>query len=135
MTKKLFMQKFNLINSNPFSIKTKGWGYEKLYQLNPYVIKTLNYTKKTDSSGHLHLEKAETFIVLSGRFQLTTKDDNGNDISHVLGENDCVYLPKGTYHKLQCIEIGVILEVSTSDHEQDNIIIDAGASQREEKFE
>lgn len=129
------MTKFNLNTSNPYSIIQKGWGHEKLFQLSPYTLKTLNYTEKTDSSGHFHLEKSETFVVLSGKYQLTTKDDSGNNIIHILGKHDCVYLPRGTYHKLQCIETGMILEVSTSGCEKDNIIIDAGASQRDYKDE
>lgn len=121
----------NNLSKSQFALKRveKGWGHEVIHQTEPYTIKILNYKDDCYSSGHLHTKKDETFIILSGKFELTTINAIGKKIQTILHPNDVIYLEHGRYHQIYCFEEGSILEMSTTVQDDDTVIIDQGMSQ------
>lgn len=111
----------------------KGWGSESIWVSNDlYCSKFLNFNEGAVSSMHFHSEKHETWIVVSGEFQVTII--NTEDASHI--KYDMVYsnvldIPPLTPHQVVCIKKGSILEVSTPDSVEDNYRVWPGDSQKE----
>ena len=70
----------------------------------------------TEEPIHRHPIKDETFVLLRGRVRVTTHNDDGSEIeSVVLSLEDGVYgvdIPKGVWHKLECLESGSVLSES-----------------------
>lgn len=62
---------------------------------------------------HKHPTKDESFVLLRGRVRVTTHNDDGSEIESVgLSLEDGVYgvdIPKGVWHKLECLESGSVL--------------------------
>ncbi len=115
----------------------KGWGNEEIFISNEiYCGKFLKFNVGCKSSMHFHVKKDESWYVLSGKFLLRL-------ISVVDGSRDEIILKPGDVHRnkpvsphsLECLETGVILEISTSDTVEDNYRIEPGDSQKKEKRE
>ena len=117
------------VPESPQSSISKGWGFENIYQTGPYIIKTLNYNDNCFSSGHLHTKKDETFIVLSGCFELIRKTENGEEYSTMLWPNDMIFIPSNSYHQINALMCGTILEVSTDCVDDETIIVRLGMTQ------
>jgi quercetin dioxygenase-like cupin family protein len=82
------------------------------------VGKFLCYTKDgAVSSMHFHKEKHETFYVFSGKFEFRYIDTETADIkSKILVEGDVVEIPPLCPHQLVCLNVGFIIEFSTTDY-------------------
>lgn len=112
------------------NITKKGWGYEKLIQAEPFCIKHLVYNEGGVSSGHLHKEKQETFLIAKGQFVLTRKKNTGESYDIKMKKGFYVFIDCMEYHKVKCIEAGYIIEVSTGLFPHDNYRMDGGDSQK-----
>jgi cupin fold WbuC family metalloprotein len=84
----------------------------------------------TEVPIHKHPTKDETFVILRGKVRVTTHRDDGTIIENVVLCTDegryGVNIPKGVWHKLECIEEdSVIFECKEGPfvpHEKDGIL-------------
>lgn len=84
----------------------------------------------TEVPIHKHPTKDETFVILRGKVRVTTHNDDGSIIEdYILCPEDGRYgvnIPKGVWHKLECIEENsVIFECKEGpfvEHEMDGIL-------------
>ena len=111
---------------------SKGWGYEDIFcSQADYCGKFLVFKEHGGcTSMHFHANKDETWVVQSGLFQVTWIDVDTTQLHTKTLEVGSIWrntpmLP----HRLSCIEPGVVLEVSTADHKEDNYKIMPGSSQ------
>jgi len=114
-------------------IVSKGWGREvQIVNKNEYAGKLLVYDKAGSiSSMHFHLEKSESFYVLSGQFNLSYYDlENATLLGKTLNAGDVVDIPAGNPHQLLCVQPGTVIEFSTTDYSFDNYRIGKGDSQK-----
>jgi len=112
----------------------KGWGHERIWATNDkYCGKLLNFKTGSKFSMHFHAEKEETWYVLSGKFKVRTiNTQNAKQMELMIGEGMTWHNMPLVPHQLECIEEGVIIEVSTADSVEDNYRVMPGDSQRED---
>jgi mannose-6-phosphate isomerase-like protein (cupin superfamily) len=110
----------------------KGWGGEYIFATNDkYCGKMMYFKSNAKFSMHFHSEKDETWCVLHGKFlvhYIDTKDASRH--TKELNEGDTWHNPPLLPHQLECLEEGVIVEVSTPDSVEDNYRVMPGDSQR-----
>lgn len=105
----------------------KSWGREEVFVESPYCVKKLIYEHEgIASSLHYHERKHETFTILEGLFEISTRRHlpKGAEIIHkrYLSAGEVVEIPPGTQHQVCWLgqsEQGVILECSTADAPED----------------
>jgi len=109
----------------------KSWGRERIWITNErYTSKFLDFKKDSKFSMHFHIQKDESWFVLSGKFSLKViNTDNAEVIERELNVGDVWRNVPTLPHQLICIEEGTILEVSTPDSVEDNFRVGAGDSQ------
>lgn len=109
----------------------KGWGHELwIINNNLYCGKILHFNKNSKFSMHYHLQKDETWYVLSGEFTFRYIDGNNAEIKEKkLKKDESITIPKGLPHQLETIDGGEIMEVSTQHFENDSFRISKGDSQ------
>lgn len=109
----------------------KGWGTELIWATTDrYCGKMLNFNTGARFSMHFHLDKDETWYVMSGNFIVKWIDTNtATEYHSPLGPGSIWHNPPGRPHQLVCIEAGTIVEVSTPDSVEDNYRIQPGDSQ------
>ena len=110
----------------------KGWGKELWVENNSqYCGKILSFNKGGKCSNHFHINKKESWYVLSGKFELTLMDvDLGTNNSCFLYIGDCITIDRGQPHQLLCLEEGQIAEFSTPHYDSDSYRISPGDSQQ-----
>lgn len=103
------------------TVVLKSWGREEIIHNGEYCCKKLIYTQTIASSFHYHEKKHETFVVLSGKFQVRVSPwlYGIKEMVGVYWPGDFIVLPPGTRHRVRCLEPGVILEASTHDDPSD----------------
>ena len=110
----------------------KGWGSELIWASTPdYCGKFLNFNTGAKFSMHFHRDKDETWYILSGQFEIeyiSTKNASLN--KRILGVGDTWRNRPLEPHRVICLEEGVIIEVSTGDHKEDNYRVLPGDSQK-----
>lgn len=109
----------------------KGWGHENIWVTNDqYCGKFMHFKEGKKFSMHFHVQKTETWYVLSGRFEVTVIDTtNAKKATHTLQVGDTLTNYPLMPHQLRCIEEGTIIEVSTPDSVEDNYRVEPGDSQ------
>lgn len=112
----------------------KGWGHELIFESNDlYCGKLLCFDRVgAKSSMHFHLNKDETWHVISGAFVVRwIEPSDATSCSKVLEVGDTWRNLPGYPHQLEAVEApAVIVEVSTPDHSSDNYRVQPGDSQR-----
>lgn len=110
----------------------KGWGSEFIWATSDlYCGKILNFHKDARFSMHFHLQKDETWYVLSGHFLVHwIETTTATQHQGTLGPGSVWHNPPGRPHQLVCLEAGSIIEVSTPDSAEDNYRIAKGDSQK-----
>lgn len=110
----------------------KGWGHELIWATNDkYCGKLMYFNQGAKFSMHFHVNKDETWYVLSGKFEvkyIQTKD--ASVLSEILETGSIWQNEPLEPHQLICIEEGVIIEVSTPDSVEDNYRVLPGDSQK-----
>jgi mannose-6-phosphate isomerase-like protein (cupin superfamily) len=107
----------------------KSWGREEVFVESPYCVKKLVYEHEgIASSLHYHERKHETFTILDGLFEVSTRRSlpKGAEILHrrYLSAGEVIEIQPGTQHQVRWLgqsETGVILECSTADDPEDCI--------------
>ena len=109
----------------------KGWGYELWITNNEkYCGKLLCFNEGKKFSMHYHIIKEETWYVNKGKFIYRWIDTNTAELfEETLDIGDVVHIKPGHPHQLECLEEGVIFEVSTQHFEDDSYRISKGDSQ------
>jgi mannose-6-phosphate isomerase-like protein (cupin superfamily) len=109
----------------------KGWGQEIIITNNEkYCGKLLCFNEGAMFSMHYHMIKDETWYVNSGKFIYRWIDTNTADLfEETLDIGNVVNIPPGLPHQLECIEEGVIFEVSTQHFDNDSYRVWKGDSQ------
>lgn len=110
----------------------KGWGHELIWATNDrYCGKMLKFKKDAKFSMHFHVEKDETWYVLSGKFTVKYIDTKTADVKYQdLVTGDTWHNPPLLPHQVICIEEGTLIEVSTADSVEDNYRVQKGDSQK-----
>lgn len=99
-------------------IVNKPWGHEEIWaETSSYVGKVLVINPGHKLSRQYHVQKEETFRVLSG--VLTLEIGQGDTLkSQELRAGECYHCPPGTIHRMICsdqeYEAVKVLEVSTN---------------------
>ena len=107
----------------------KGWGEEVWIANEEYCCKLLRFDKGAKFSMHYHVEKKETFYVLSGRIMLewfNTETADRHKLELLSGE--AIQIPRNLPHKVIALEPTVIIEASTH-HEDSDSYRDQGGGQ------
>ncbi len=111
----------------------KGWGHELIFESNDlYCGKLLCFHKPgAKCSMHFHLQKDETWHVISGAFVVRwIEPSDGTPCSQVLETHDTWRNLPGYPHQLESLEANsMIVEVSTPDSVSDNYRVSPGDSQ------
>jgi mannose-6-phosphate isomerase-like protein (cupin superfamily) len=109
----------------------KGWGYELWITNNEkYCGKLLCFEEGKKFSMHYHMIKDETWYVNKGKFIYRWIDTNtADEFEETIDVGDVIYIPPGLPHQLECLEEGVIFEVSTQHFDNDSYRIRKGDSQ------
>lgn len=110
----------------------KGWGYELIWATNElYTGKLMKFNRGAKFSMHFHVKKDESWYVLSGRFIVRViKTETADQFEEMLHEGDIWRNKPLAIHQLECLEEGIIIEVSTPDSVEDNYRVEKGDSQR-----
>lgn len=109
----------------------KGWGYELIFaNTADYCGKLLHFESGEKTSMHFHVNKSETFHILTGDYVIRTIDTTNGQISETqISVNDNVNIPKFCPHQIESIHGGDIIEVSTHDEQSDSYRVMGGSSQ------
>ncbi|MSR71030.1 cupin domain-containing protein [Candidatus Kaiserbacteria bacterium] len=110
----------------------KGWGGEVwIINNQKYCGKLLEFKKGASFSDHYHINKDETWYVLSGKLELSYYNlANADRLKKVLKQGAVVHVPPNTPHQLKALEASVVIEVSTPHEESDSYRIGKGDSQK-----
>lgn len=119
-----------LTNKKRLKVTSTGWGSEvEIHNGDGYCGRILNLKEDEKSSLHYHINKKETFYVLSGRILMDMSFDLHSE-SVVLSEGDAIDIPRFVMHRFKGITDAVVLEVSTYDAGEEDIVrVEEGATQ------
>jgi quercetin dioxygenase-like cupin family protein len=98
-------------------VAPKVWGHEEVWaETERYTGKSLHFDKGAWASEHYHRFKHESWIVLSGKFEVTL-----DGMKHLLGPGDTLDVKPRSVHRVHCLEAGTIFEASTPHDDKDVI--------------
>lgn len=124
----------------PTAVVSKGWGREdgigeifayhepqEFEKLDVKTVKVLHIGQNLRLSRHLHLEKDEYFFIACGKIKVEIWDKNG-DLSVIdMREDDKIFIPHGTQHRMTGVDkVNILVEISTLDKPEDSIRIERG---------
>jgi mannose-6-phosphate isomerase-like protein (cupin superfamily) len=110
----------------------KGWGHELIWATSDkYCGKFMTFSKGSKFSMHFHANKDETWYVLSGKFFVHWIETKTAKVCTTeLNVGDTWHNPPLMPHQIECLEDGVVIEVSTPDSVEDNYRVIPGDSQK-----
>ena len=98
----------------------KYWGYmSTLFDQDGYSIKKIFMRAGTQSSMEYHVHKKESYYIEKGQLKLGLRIGRGENKSIILNDGDVV-------HMRMAIEDTIIIEVSTTDDDNDSHIVEDG---------
>jgi mannose-6-phosphate isomerase-like protein (cupin superfamily) len=101
----------------------KRWGYELIYANDLYCCKLLVLEPNAETSMHLHLEKEETLVVVSGQLTVSYIKDK-TEHSYTVNEGEAFTVSPGFPHALKALSQKVrLIEASTPSFDTDSIRI------------
>ncbi len=117
-----------LYNTTPHIPKKvkKGWGYELWIANFDYCGKILHVNEGKCCSMHFHINKTETFRILSGKIKLTLIYSNGEYEHITLIQGDSVDIIPGLMHQFLGLEESEIMEVSSHHEDKDSYRVSCG---------
>ena len=114
--------KIKLAEKKHVKVTETGWGDEvEIHNGDGYCGRVLNVIKGQKSSLHYHLKKNETFYVLSGRISIDLSFDLHKE-SMILEEGDSIDIPRFVLHRFIGLQDAKVLEISTEDNGEDDIV-------------
>jgi len=93
----------------------KAWGQERTFVSNSnYCGKLLKFNTGAKGAMHYHAIKEETWYVLSGKFKVRTiNTQTAQQVELLIQEGNTWTNSPLVPHQLECIEEGVVIEMST----------------------
>tara|TARA_R110002020_G_scaffold61460_1_gene165330 strand:+ start:217 stop:633 length:417 start_codon:yes stop_codon:yes gene_type:complete len=105
----------------------KYWGYmSTLFDQDGYSIKKIFMRAGTQSSMEYHVHKKESYYIERGQLKLGLRIGRGENKSLILNAGDVVHIPVGLMHMRMAITDTIIIEVSTTDDDNDSHIVEDG---------
>jgi len=105
----------------------KYWGYmSTLFDQDGYSIKKIFMRAGTQSSMEYHVHKKESYYIEKGQLKLGLRIGRGENKSLILNAGDVVHIPVGLMHMRMAITDTIIIEVSTTDDDNDSHIVEDG---------
>jgi len=100
----------------------KAWGREEIVVSNElYCFKRLVFNKGGALSMHFHVDKHETWEIISGRGLFAYYDYNkGTPVTRIVNKGDVITIPNFQLHRFEAHEDTIINEVSTRDKASDS---------------
>ena len=110
----------------------KGWGEEVVVHNDQnYCTKILNLKRGGECSLHMHLEKHETFWVLSGEVEIELFFNLERN-RLILKAGESIDIPARMGHKFKALQPSTLIEASNYDREEEDIIrIEGGDTQND----
>ncbi|MEK6898068.1 MAG: hypothetical protein AABX28_01785 [Nanoarchaeota archaeon] len=102
----------------------KIWGKEIIMENREeenYCGKQIHIKKGMRTSLHFHKIKLETLFVIQGRILMEMRENGHGHLQEiVLEENQGIYIPRGTIHRIGGLAESVIIENSTYHRDSDS---------------
>ena len=103
----------------------RNWGKEIIVaETQTYLGKVLRMNAGTKGGLQYHVEKDETFFLLSGTACVRSDDGAGQLIQKVMYSGESYHIPAGAPHQVEAIEDCVFFEASTP-HYDDRVRVEA----------
>lgn len=120
-------QVFIGLNSNSKIVK-KRWGFEIHFVNNDkYCLKYLVFFKRKKFSWHKHIGKQELWFCMWGSLECVLNTENNENLDYfIFKAGDKIEIMPNIEHQLMAITNSIIVEVSTTDYEEDSIRIEKG---------
>jgi len=116
------MKNSKLTQKKAVKVTETGWGGEiEIHNGDGYCGRVLNVLQDRKCSLHYHIKKKETFYVLSGRIKVVLSFDL-RDETIILEEGESIDIPRQVLHQFIGLTDSKVLEVSTEDIGEDDII-------------
>ena len=113
---------------------SKGWGEEiVIHNDEVYCIKILNLKQGGECSLHMHLEKSETFLVLTGEVEVELFFNLERSFC-TLQKGESIDIPARIGHRFRAIQPSSLIEASNYDKEEDIIRLEGGDTQNNKAF-
>ena len=124
------MKKVQLAKRKHVKVTDTGWGNElEIHNGDGYCGRVLTVNKVQQSSYHYHIKKNETFYVLEGALKVELSFDLHSKHT-VLYKGDCIDIPRFVLHRFTGIKDATVLEISTYDEGEDDIVrVESGDNQ------
>ena len=123
--KEFWTQTFIGLNSNSKIVK-KGWGFEIHFINNEkYCLKYLVFFKGMKFSWHKHIIKQELWFCAWGKFECIINNNNFFKY-RIFEKGDKIEIMPNIEHQLMALTNSIIIEVSTTDFDDDSIRIEKG---------
>ena len=107
--------------------ENKYWGYmSTLFDQDGYSIKKIFMRAGTQSSMEYHVHKKESYYIERGQLKLGLRIGRGENKSLILNAGDVVHIPVGLMHMRMATTDTIIIEVSTTDDDNDSHIVEDG---------
>ena len=107
------------------------WGWELLWTLTPrYASKVLFIRRGREIALQYHRAKEESFLVRSGRLIFVLEDRRGELREVWLEAGDSAHVPAGRRHGVIALEDSEVLEVSTPEIDDVELVDDRRPRQR-----
>jgi len=124
------------VKDKPLETIHKVWGEEIILKKEPYTVKVMRVDPGYRCSLHLHKEKEETFVLLTGQVSITTVDPKTGQHSDtkLSKPGDSLTIKPMTPHTFKALndKNASILECSTVDSPSDSYrIFPSGESDEE----
>lgn len=113
-------------------IVEKGWGREIIFHSDDdYCGKILHFNKGGEFSMHYHIDKRESWYLVTGKMIFKFIDPKTAEIKEQLFKaGQTMIINRGMVHQLVALEESDIFEVSTPDNPEDSYRVMKGDSQK-----
>lgn len=92
----------------------RTWGTEEIFtNTHKYLGKINTYLPGKAGGLQYHVDKDETFYIISGIGYLDTDLGDGDIVRRSIGAGDILHIPIGAVHRIEAISTLVGIEVST----------------------
>ena len=93
---------------------TRDWGEEIIFAKTPqYLGKLLAMKAGTRGGLQTHVEKDETFLLLSGKALVETDNGDGRLTCIAMNERESYHIPPGAVHRVHAVTDCLFVEAST----------------------
>lgn len=107
----------------PYAL-VREWGQEIVVaQTDRYLGKILKMRAGTKGGLQYHVEKDETFYLLSGKALVRSDNGSGQLLEREMGPGEAYYIPPGAPHQVEAVTDCLFVEASTP-HFEDRVRVE-----------